>query len=87
MKPRSIFDYTFSENEIKQLTEYRDQQEDYRLKRRFIVFLLITEGVSMDTICSTFKISPKTIENWFKQYFLKGIDALNNFNYVKKKRF
>jgi transposase len=87
MKSMSIFDYTFSENEIKQLTEYRDQQEDPRLQRRFIVFLLIIENVSLDTICKTFKISPKTVDNWFRQYISKGIEALNTFNYVKKKRF
>ncbi|MCP4753542.1 MAG: helix-turn-helix domain-containing protein [Proteobacteria bacterium] len=87
MKSRPISDYTFSENEIKQLTEYRDLQEDYRLQRRFIVFLQVIEGVSLDTICKTFKISPKTVDNWFKQYSSKGIDALNTFSYVKKKRF
>jgi len=87
MKSMSIFDYIFSENEIKQLTEYRDQQEDPRLQRRFIVFLLIIENVSLDTICKTFKISPKTVDNWFRQYISKGIEALNTFNYVKKKRF
>ena len=85
MKSSPIVSYTFSENKIKELEEYRDQQEDYRLKRRFIVFLLIIDGVSTDTICKTFKISPKTIDNWFNQYSSKGIDALNTFSYVKKK--
>jgi len=85
MKSNPICSYTFSEDEIKTLEEHRDQQEDFRLKRRFIIFLLIIDGVFMDTICKTFKISPKTIDNWFKQYSSKGIDALNAFNYVKKK--
>jgi transposase len=85
MKSSPILDYQFSANEIKQLTEYRDLQEDYRLKRRFIIFLQVIEGVSLDTICKTFKISPKTIDTWFKQYSSKGIDALNTFSYVKKK--
>ncbi len=86
MKSGAILDYKFSENEIKQLTEYRDLQDDFRLKRRFIVFLLIAEGVSPNTIRRTFKISPKTVDNWFEQYLRKGIDALNTFNYIKKKR-
>lgn len=87
MKSSPIFDYRFSEKEIKQLIEYRDKQEDFRLKQRFLVFLFSTEGVPQDTICKTFKISPKTIGNWFKQYLQKGIDALNIFNYVRKKPF
>lgn len=85
MKSNPIASYAFSEDDIKELEEYRDQQEDFRLKRRFIIFLLIIDGVLMDTICKTFKISPKTIDNWFKQYSSKGIDALNTFSYVKKK--
>lgn len=85
MKSSPIVSYAFSEDDIKELEEYRDQQEDFRLKRRFIIFLLIIDGVLMDTICKTFKISPKTIDNWFKQYSSKGIDALNTFSYVKKK--
>ena len=84
MKSSPIVSYAFSENDIKELEEYRDQQEDFRLKRRFIIFLQVIEGVSLDTICKTFKISPKTIDNWFKQYSSKGIDALNTFSYVKK---
>jgi transposase len=85
MKSSSIVIYAFSEDEIKALEEYRDQQDDFRLKRRFIIFLLIIDGVLMDTICKTFKISPKTIDNWFKQYSSKGIDVLNTFSYTKKK--
>lgn len=87
MKSSPIVCYTFTEDEIKALEEYRDQQEDFRLKRRFIIFLLVIDGVLIDTICKTFKISPKTIDNWFKQYSFKGIDALNTFSYVKKKHF
>ena len=87
MKSSPIVSYAFSENDIKELEEYRDHQEDFRLKRRFIIFLQVIEGVSLDTICKTFKISPKTIDNWFNQYSSKGIDALNTFNYVKKKHF
>ena len=86
MDSMSIFDYKFSKSDINKLIEYRDQQEDFRLKRRFIVFLLIDEGVSLDTICKSFKISPKTVDNWFKQYVSKGIAALNTFSYLKKKR-
>ncbi len=80
MKSRAIFKYEFSENEVDQFIKYRDQQEDYRLKQRFIVFILIAEGVSLDTICKTFKISPKSIDNWFDRYSSKGIDALNSFS-------
>ncbi|MCP3922795.1 MAG: helix-turn-helix domain-containing protein [Desulfobacterales bacterium] len=87
MKSRSIVSYTFSDDEIKALKEYRDRQKDFRLKRRFIIFLLIIDGVSMDTICKSFKIDPKTIDNWFKHYSSKGIDALDTFKYVKKNLF
>ena len=83
---QSIFDYTFSEVQVNQLMKYRDLQEDYRLNRRFMIFILIAEGVSKDIVCKTYKISPKTIENWFKIYVFKGINALNTFNKKKKKR-
>jgi hypothetical protein len=63
MKSVPIEDYKFSESEIEQLEDYAEKQEDYRLKRRFLVFLLIVESVSLDTICKTFKISPKTVDN------------------------
>ena len=87
MKSSPIVSYVFSRDDIKELEEYRDQQDDFRLKRRFIIFLLVIDGVLIGTICKTFKISPKTIDNWFIQYSLKGIDALNTFSYVKKKHF
>jgi|GEM_PF-4305882 len=43
MKSSPIVSYAFSKDEIKALEEYRDQQDDFRLKRRFIIFLLIID--------------------------------------------
>ena len=81
-----ISEHDFSKEEIVLLEQYRDNQEDYRLKQRFIIFLQIIDGVSIDTICKTFKISPKSIDNWYKKYVSEGIDSLNVFNYKKKDR-
>ncbi len=85
-KQKSILEHTFSNEEILLLIEYRDNQEDYRLKQRFIVFLLVIDGVPIDTICKTFKLSPKSIDNWFRKYISEGIESLNSFNYKKKGR-
>jgi transposase len=77
---------SFSKEEIKLFEKYRDNQEDYRLKRRFIIFILIAKGTPIDNVRESFKVSPKTLDNWLNKYLAEGIDGLNSFNSKKKRR-
>ncbi len=82
-----IENYTFSEDEIKKLEEYRDKQNDGRLKLRFVALLMAAKGLKLEVIPSVVGKSLKTIENWFRQYLKKGIDSLNSFQYKPKKTY
>jgi len=82
-----VSDYKFSENEIINLQQYRDNQPDIRLKVRFIALLLLGKGLEYKDVASVIGKSIKTIENWHHQYTNKGIDSLNSFQYVPKKTF
>ena len=82
-----VSDCKFSENEIFNLQQYRDNQPDIRLKVRFIALLLLSKGLELTDIASVIGKSIKTIENWHHQYVTKGIDSLNSFQYVPKKTF
>jgi transposase len=47
---------------------YRDEQQDVRLKIRFIALLMLAQGINIEIIASSVGKSVKTIENWFQQY-------------------
>ena len=79
--------YPFSEEEIKKLEEYRDKQEDGRLKVRFIALLMAARELKLEVVASVVGKSLKTIENWFNQYLKQGIDSLNSFQYKPKKTY
>jgi transposase len=79
--------HKFSNAEIAQLNEQRDNQLDVRLKVRFIAILLIAEGIELTTIAFVIGKSPKTIENWYRQYLTKGIYSLNSFQYKPKQTY
>ena len=76
-----VSDYKFSENEILNLQQYRDNQPDVRLKVRFMALLLLGQGLEYKGVASVIGKSTKTIENWHHQYITKGIDSLNSFQY------
>jgi transposase len=82
-----IASYQFKSDEIQMLNKYRDEQQDVRLKIRFIALLMLAQGVSVEIIASSIGKSVKTIENWFQQYRAKGIDSLNSFSYKPKQAF
>jgi transposase len=82
-----IENYTFTEEEIKLLEEYRDKQDDPRLKLRFIALLTIARGVELPVASLIIGKSPYTVKNWFQKYITKGIDCLNNFQYKPKKTY
>ena len=82
-----IANYQFQSNEIQALETYRDEQQDSRLKVRFIALLMLAQGISTEIVAFSIGKSVKTIENWFQQYRTKGIDSLNSFQYKPKQTF
>ncbi|MEW6380364.1 MAG: helix-turn-helix domain-containing protein [bacterium] len=45
------------------------------------------KGLGVEIIASSIGKSVRTIENWFQQYRVKGIDSLNSFSYKPKQAF
>jgi hypothetical protein len=60
-------DYTCIEGAIKHLEEYRDKQNDSRLKMRFLALLMVARGIKLAIVALTIGKSLHTIEQWFKQ--------------------
>ncbi len=82
-----VSNYKFSDKEIELLNHYRDNQDDARLKARFIALLMLAEGIEINKVASIIGKSIKTIENWHRQYRNKGIDSLNFFQYKPKQSY
>jgi len=76
--------YKFSEKEIIELKNFRDNQDDPRLKQRFIALLIFAEGLEINKVASIIGKSLKIIKNWLGQYLTKGIESLNSFQYKPK---
>jgi transposase len=79
-----VSNYKFNDQEIELFNQYRDNQDDARLKARFIALLMLAEGIEINKVASIIGKSIKTIENWHRQYQSKGIDSLNFFQYKPK---
>lgn len=82
-----VSNYKFSDQEIELLYQYRDNQDDARLKTRFIALLMLAEGIEINKVASIIGKSIKTIENWHRQYRSKGIESLNFFQYKPKQSY
>ena len=82
-----VSNYKFSDQEIELLNQYRDNQDDARLKARFIALLMLAEGIEVSKVASIIGKSIKTIENWHRQYVTKGIKSLNFFQYKPKQSY
>ena len=82
-----VSSYQFSEEEIHRLEHYRDEQQDARLKMRFIALLMLAKGIDLKDIAAITGVAMKTIENWHRQYLSKGIDCLNAFQYKPKQPY
>ena len=80
-------DIKFSDHEIKMVEQYRDAQDDRRLKMRFIALLMLAPQSSLEHVSFILGFSVRTIKNWLDIYFDKGIDALNSFNYKPKESY
>ena len=62
----------FSESEINQLKQCRDNCQNIRLKERFIALILFaTLSVSKFQIAEIIGKSEKTIENWLSIYYVQ----------------
>ena len=82
-----VSNYKFNDQEIELLNQYRDNQDDARLKARFIALLILAEGIEIHKVASIIGKSIKTIENWHRQYRSKGIESLNFFQYKPKQSY
>ena len=82
-----VSNYQFSDEEIARFHQFRDNQDDARLKARFIALLLLAEGIEIHKVASIIGKSIKTIENWHRQYRSKGIESLNFFQYKPKQSY
>lgn len=82
-----VSSYQFSEEEVIRLEQYRDTQQDARLKMRFIALLMLAKGIAMKDVAAITGVAMKTIENWHHQYLTKGIDCLNSFQYKPKQPY
>jgi transposase len=85
-------DYKFSENEMKQLRDYRDRQKNSELKQRFMVLLAIAmhpHGIEAGIGYATevFGKCTATIKNLLRKFITEGADVLNSFNYKPKKSY
>ena len=82
-----ISSFEFSNEEIVRLEQYRDRQQDARLKVRFMALLMIAKGIAIRDVAAITGVAMKTIENWQHQYLTKGIDCLNSFQYKPKQPY
>lgn len=82
-----VSNHKFSDDEIKLLQQYRDKQNDARLKSRFIALLMIAEGFDVSKVSPVIGKSIQGIENWLQQYLTHGIESLNFFQYKPKQSY
>ena len=87
-----LADCKFTENDIKQLQDYRDRQEDFRLKLRFIAILsaaLNKSGIeaAVGNAAAVFGKHVETIRNRLFLYMTGGPEKLNSFNYKPKQPY
>lgn len=87
-----LSDCKFSENDIKQLQDYRDSQENFRLKLRFMAILSVALNksdieVAVENAAGVFGKHIETIKNWLFLYLTEGPEKLNSFNYKPKQSY
>ena len=80
-------DYQFSESEIRNLNNCRNNQKDYRLLLRILALLMLSTGLSPKEVSEMVGKTEKTIENWLRQYRTEGLASLNSFKYKPKRPY
>lgn len=80
-----LSDCKFTENDIKKLQDYRDGQEDFGLKLRFIAILSAALNkndieVAVENAAAVFGKHIETIKNRLFQYLTEGPEKVNSFN-------
>ena len=82
-----VLNYLFSDEEIDNLQEYRDKQQDARLKVRFIALLMLAYDYQIENVGLIIGKAVRTIDNWYYQFKTKGIESLNSFQYKPKQSY
>jgi transposase len=87
-----LYDHKFSENEIKQLQDYRDRHEETDLKLKFMAILSVAfdkEGIKagIKKAADIFGKHSETVKNWVRQYLTEGAEKLGLSNYKPKKSY
>ena len=87
-----LSDCKFTENDIKKLQDYRDGQEDFRLKLRFTAILSAALNksdieVAVENAAAAFGKHIETIKNRLFQYLTEGPEKVNSFNYKPKQPY
>ena len=80
-------DYQFSESEIRNLNNCRDNQKDHRLIVRIVALLMLAKGLYIKDVSQLVGKTEKTIESWFQQYRTEGLASLNSFKYKPKRPY
>lgn len=81
---KASLNYQFSSEEVELLHNYRDRQQDGRLKNRFISLLLLAKAAPLGVITSVIGVSERTLERWVELYRQQGMNVLNSFQYQAK---
>lgn len=80
----TLCEIKFKEVDILLIKAFRDKQNDYRLKRRFIALHMLAQGAAIELILETLDIKRPTLEKWVSIYESLGLQSLNTFNYKRK---
>ncbi len=77
-----ISDINFSNYEISQLMNYRDNQKDGRLRIRFIALIMLAATDScIEQVSSVIGCCVRSVTNWVELYKTQGMESLNSYNY------
>ena len=87
-----LYDCNFSEKAVKELQDYRDRQEDIRLKLRFTAILSVaysTQDVKagIERTAEIFGQHTETVKNRLRKYLTGGAEKLNAFNCKPEKSY
>jgi len=78
--------HEFSDLEIEQLKELRDQSKNIRVKERVLsIIMFATLKLSILHIAEVIGKSERTVENWIIKYIDEGLKGISSYNYKQKK--
>jgi len=77
----------FSQEDIYKFAKYRDNQQNNKLKMRFVALLLLSQNIDIGIVAKIIGYSEQSIENFVSQYWSEAIDSLNSFKYKPKEPY